>query len=306
MKNQLKKSLINLLTVGMLFFPIRSLNSSNSFLGDKEIHKINNIESISSKLLKDNYLENYRAPLEYSTNFWKNVFTTESSKSFIVNPYNLNHWKEEKSKIYKKIPNNYWVIHGKKQYIKKSVKRAYKHLDYIIDSLEKHDLPVSLSVVPLYESGFREDAISKAGAVGMWQLMAGTARDYGLKVNSRVDERLNPKKSLSAFIKYYKDSQKQFNNHLFSLVSYNVGRLPIFRYKWSKENPIKTIRSGIGFSPRNYPSMYFASKDILTNPRKYYPYIFHNKKMEKIKPKPVFFEIGKRDINYYIKKEKCF
>lgn len=298
----LKKTLAGLLTMGMLLSPLKASDSGRcSFYDSVEGEKTNKIEmtayNVSSKLSESDYLENYREELKEPIDFWKKVFTTDSSKGFIVNPYNLNYGVEERSNIKGRYFNNYWIIYGKKNYMERSVKRAYKHLDYIIDSLEKHNLPVSLSVVPLFESGFKEDAVSKAGAVGMWQFMEWTARHYGLEVNSEVDERLDPKKSLSAFIKYYKDSRKELGNDLFSLVSFNVGRLPVFRYKWSQENPIKTIRSGIGFAPRNYPSMYFAAKDILINPEEYYPFIFGNKKIKKIRSLRFDTETDFEDLN---------
>ena len=288
MKNKIKSTLAGLLTAGMLMSPLQDVGSNFSSLSNAEKsneRKGIKAHEISLKLSKDNYLEKYRNDLEYSTKFWKKNFTTSSSKGFIVNPYNLNHWSKDRSEIQGRRFKDYWVFYGKKEYMKSSVQRAYKHLDYIIDSLEKHDLPISLAVVPLFESGFKEDAVSHAGAVGMWQFMEETARHYGLEVNGKKDERLDPKKSTSAFIKYYKDSQEQFNNHLFSLISYNVGRLPIFKTQWAQENPKKAIWSGIGFDPRNYAPMYFASKEILSNPEKYYGDIFDKIFLEKLEPK---------------------
>jgi len=285
---KLKKTLAGILTAGMLLSPLKASDSNlNNFYdsrgGEENIEMT--ADYYSSILKKDDYLEEYRDDLKKPTDFWKKVFTTDSSKGFIVNPYNLNHWTRDRSEIEGKRYRDYWVFCGKKQFMKRSIKRFYEHADYTMDSLKKHDLPVSLSVVPLYESGFKEDAVSHAGAVGMWQFMEWTARYYGLEVNHKNDERLDPKKSLSAFIKYYEESKKELENPLFALVSFNVGRLPIFRYEWSKENPIKTIYSGIGFAPRNYPSMYFAAKDMLCEPEEYFPFIFQDKTLKKIRPK---------------------
>ncbi|WP_210498273.1 lytic transglycosylase domain-containing protein [Vibrio crassostreae] len=88
-----------------------------------------------------------------------------------------------------------------------------------------HQVPREIAYLAAIESSFREDARSKAGAVGMWQFMPATARDMGLVVNNKVDERLDWKKSTVAAVKYIKWlAEGYFNNdYETAIIAYNYG-----------------------------------------------------------------------------------
>ncbi len=76
--------------------------------------------------------------------------------------------------------------------------------------------------MPLVESGIK-GGVSHKGAAGYWQFMPATARGYGLKVNSKVDERNNLRKSTIAAAKYIKDLYGIFGNWTLVAAAYNVG-----------------------------------------------------------------------------------
>src|SRR5437867_12002788 len=80
--------------------------------------------------------------------------------------------------------------------------RSGRYLTMIRDVLRSQGLPEDLAFVAMIESGYNPLAVSRAGAKGMWQFMAGTARRYGLRVDQWVDERLDPEKSTTAAAKY--------------------------------------------------------------------------------------------------------
>ena len=81
-------------------------------------------------------------------------------------------------------------------------KRAPLYFPYIESVLADHDVPNDFKYLTLAESGLRTDAVSHAGAAGIWQFIPETARRYGLTVNEFIDERYHFKKSSIAAAKY--------------------------------------------------------------------------------------------------------
>jgi membrane-bound lytic murein transglycosylase D len=87
-------------------------------------------------------------------------------------------------------------------------------------------MPALLHYVALIESGYRSDARSPQGAVGLWQLMRPTAREYGLEVSSSVDEREDVAKSSDAAAQYLQHLVFEFGSDalLLALAGYNAGQ----------------------------------------------------------------------------------
>ena len=90
--------------------------------------------------------------------------------------------------------------------------------------LDKNSMPLELKYLPIIESALNPNAKSPAGAVGLWQFMYYTAKEYGLRINSYLDERKDIYKSTDAACRYLKKAYKVFNDWELSLASYNCGR----------------------------------------------------------------------------------
>lgn len=100
----------------------------------------------------------------------------------------------------------------------------------LIDSVfGRYGLPREMKYLAVVESQLKATAVSRVGAKGPWQLMAVTAQQLGLKVDSLHDERTHYYKSTVAAAKYLKDLHNEFGDWLLVLAAYNSGPAPVYR-----------------------------------------------------------------------------
>jgi len=117
------------------------------------------------------------------------------------------------------------------------IKLANRYFPQIEPVLKANLVPDDFKYLAVAESGLSQ-AVSPAKAVGFWQLLKGTATDYGLVVNAEVDERYHVGKSTEVACRYLIDSYKKYGNWTMTAASYNMGRRGVDRQidRQKKEN----------------------------------------------------------------------
>lgn len=155
-----------------------------------------------------------------------------------------------------------------------SLQRSVAYMPMIHAKLLAAGLPLDLAYIPIVESAFRTDALSRAKARGFWQLMRATGVENGLKYDWYVDERSDPEKATTAAVKYLKVLNRMFAGdwHL-TLASYNGGPGTVqsaIRRRRTKDF-WKLAEKGryLPRETREYVPMVLASMIIARNPAQY-------------------------------------
>jgi membrane-bound lytic murein transglycosylase D len=159
-------------------------------------------------------------------------------------------------------------------YVQESLTRGARYLPMIQDVFRAEGLPLDLAFIPIIESGFKTNALSRASAKGPWQFMIPTARDHGLKTDWFIDERSDFEKSTVDAAKYLKMLSKIFEGdwHLV-LAAYNGGQGRVLRaMQRSGQEDFWDLSESKRFLPketREYVPLILAGMIIGRNPLQY-------------------------------------
>jgi len=161
-----------------------------------------------------------------------------------------------------------------RDYIHESLTRGTKYLPMIQEVFRAEGLPLDLAYIPVIESGFKTNALSKASARGPWQFMKATATEQGLKTDWYVDERSDPEKATVAAAKYLKTLFNLFDGdwHLV-LAAYNGGLGRVQRaMKRSGREDFWSLSNSTRYLPREtreYVPLILAAIIVSKNPSQY-------------------------------------
>lgn len=134
------------------------------------------------------------------------------------------------------------------------------------EALETYGLPLELKYLPIIESALNPTAVSRVGATGLWQFMLATGKQYGLNVNSLVDERRDPVKSSYAAAHYLSDLYKIFGDWNLVIAAYNCGPEQINKaiHRSNGERDYWQIYPYLPKETRGYVPAFIAANYIMT------------------------------------------
>ena len=161
---------------------------------------------------------------------------------------------------------------SKPQYISRMTERSSKYLYYIVDELERRQMPMELALLPFIESAFNPQAVSSAKAAGMWQFIPSTGKHFSLKQNAFRDDRRDVLQSTRAALDYLQKLHGMFGDWHLALAAYNWGEGSVGRA--IKKN--QAAGMGTSYSELNMPNetRYYvpklqAMKNIVADPARF-------------------------------------
>lgn len=209
-------------------FPTRVINTSKVVVDENEEDEGDVEPSAETVVPKD-----FTCSLDYLLHCWAVDKNSSSNCKSRPNPFTTE--KQYKERL-KKLPHIIEMPYNSavKSFIDIYAQRSRKQVEYLLGlssyyfpifeaELEAAKLPLELKYLPVIESALNPQAVSRAGATGIWQFMIATGQMYDLEVNSLVDERMDPVKSSKAAAKFLKELYGIYSDWHLAIAAYNCG-----------------------------------------------------------------------------------
>jgi membrane-bound lytic murein transglycosylase D len=165
---------------------------------------------------------------------------------------------------------------GVKERTAAGIKRSGRYIAQIQKIFRDRDLPTELSFLPIVESSYDIYARSSVGALGVWQFMPATGREY-MRVTRDIDERRDPLESSRAAAAYLKQAYEYLGSWPLAITSYNYGQAGMARAvaEVGSNNLVDLIQrynhQYWGFAPKHFYAEFLAAVEIGTNLERYFP-----------------------------------
>ena len=176
---------------------------------DTDVHKMMTNWYLQNYTVLDAEVEN-KAPGEVGEETY--IRRLAAIPSIIEMPYN---------QIVRKHIERY--VYRSRTLVEEMLGMSLYYMPIFEQALEKEGLPLELKYLPIVESALDPNAVSRAGAAGLWQFMIGTGKGLGLEINSLVDERRDPYRSSAMAAKYLKNLYQIYNDWSLAIAAYNCG-----------------------------------------------------------------------------------
>lgn len=157
-------------------------------------------------------------------------------------------------------------------YVEAMIQRSKKYLFYVVEEIEKRNMPSEIALLPMIESAYKPHANSRSSAAGIWQFMPATGRHYGLKQTWWVDKRRDVTASTEAALSYLEKLHGMFNDWHLALAAYNAGEGTVSRAIASNKKaglPTDYQSLTLPKETRHYVPKLQAIKNIVNQPEYY-------------------------------------
>lgn len=234
--------------------------------------------------------------LESAVEFWKKIFTEHSISQLVFfdpldmsriydvldvgedsrTPEYINGERERIAATHGVDMERVRAQRGIKERTAAGLKRSGRYIAQMQQIFRDRGLPIELTYLPIVESSYDLNARSSAGALGMWQFMRTTGRQY-MRVDRSIDERRDPIESTRAAAAFLQQSYETLGNWPLAITAYNYGPGGMARAvkEMESDNLVDLIRDYRhpywGFPPKNFYAEFLAAVEIGKNVNQYFP-----------------------------------
>ena len=241
-----------------------SVLSLADHVNDSTIIYPESVETDVHKMMQNWYLETYTA-LDKEADYRPDV---ETSDEVIIE--RLRTMPVAIEMPFNSVVRNYIDMYtGKKRsLVENMLGMSLYYMPIFEQALEREGIPNELKYLPVIESALNPDAVSRAGATGLWQIMLPTARGLGLEVNALVDERRDPVRSSEAATKYLRQLYEIYNDWSLAIAAYNCGpgnvNKALRRCEGDGKKDFWTIYPYLPAETRGYVPCFIAANYVMT------------------------------------------